>query len=195
MHLDESARDDGGIIEHEVINYQEGTAGVKDRTIKEAVINRGDETERIETENTSGVVPEDILNVDTPKRRKSEASSSEHVMEQRKEKGQKAKFLRIERKRQRLASRGLNPDEEIAKNRKPSQNVKEIEDFLQDTGNKNSRLKIRTVKVGTKAFDSTFKLEHALYQKYQMKIHNDEASECTESQFKRFLCENPLNVR
>jgi len=38
-------------------------------------------------------------------------------------------------------------------------------------------------------------MEHTLYQKYQMATHGDTEHECRESQFKRFLCDNPFNVR
>lgn len=33
---------------------------------------------------------------------------------------------------------------------------------------------------------------HALYKRYQMAVHGDTAEECSEKQFTRFLCDNPL---
>lgn len=33
-----------------------------------------------------------------------------------------------------------------------------------------------------------------MYQKYQITIHGDTAIKCNESQFKRFLCNSPLEV-
>lgn len=41
-------------------------------------------------------------------------------------------------------------------------------------------------------FLSTLKESHAVYQRYQMKIHGDSPSACSFSQFKRFLCESTL---
>jgi len=41
-------------------------------------------------------------------------------------------------------------------------------------------------------FEATFKESFRLYKKYQMIIHEDEESKCTEKQFKRFLCHSPL---
>lgn len=43
-------------------------------------------------------------------------------------------------------------------------------------------------------FLQSFKKAHQLYQKYQIAIHGDTADKCNESQFKRFLCNSPLEV-
>jgi arginine-tRNA-protein transferase len=55
--------------------------------------------------------------------------------------------------------------------------------------------KIRLVKTWppTKEYLATIKEEHALYAKYQMKIHHDTEKKCSFSQFKGFLCESPLS--
>lgn len=34
--------------------------------------------------------------------------------------------------------------------------------------------------------------KYQLYKKYQMAVHNDEPNECSQSQFKRFLCDTPF---
>jgi arginyl-tRNA---protein transferase len=34
--------------------------------------------------------------------------------------------------------------------------------------------------------------EHQLYVRYQMAVHGDDADECSEAQYSRFLCENPF---
>ena len=41
-------------------------------------------------------------------------------------------------------------------------------------------------------FKATFSESYTLYKKYQMAIHNDEEGDCTEKQFRRFLCDSPL---
>lgn len=43
-------------------------------------------------------------------------------------------------------------------------------------------------------FVHTFKTSHEVYEKYQTKIHGDSLDRCCESQFKRFLCNSPLQV-
>jgi len=150
---------------------------------------------------------DDAPTPDTPKRRKSNDNPSDEPnssaakaiphLESHGGKGktQKKRFLRIERKKQKLASRGLNPEEELTKLKNAYPGAKEIEEFLQPFPNSKVKLEIHKVMVGTEEFNETFELEHALYQKYQMTIHNDEASECNAKQFLRFLCDNPLNVR
>jgi len=44
------------------------------------------------------------------------------------------------------------------------------------------------------ALEKTFKDEVKLYQLYQMTIHGDPVSHCTELQFKKFLVNSPLQV-
>lgn len=44
-------------------------------------------------------------------------------------------------------------------------------------------------------FQATFKESYMVYKKYQMAIHHDTEDECTEKQFRRFLCDSPLIPR
>ena len=41
-------------------------------------------------------------------------------------------------------------------------------------------------------FKRTLKMSHEVYQRYQMAIHGDSRSECSLSQFERFLCQSSL---
>ena len=41
-------------------------------------------------------------------------------------------------------------------------------------------------------FKSTFREAYKLFQKYQMKIHNDTEKDCDEKMYTRFLCDSPL---
>ena len=41
-------------------------------------------------------------------------------------------------------------------------------------------------------FKSTFRESFKVFQKYQMRIHNDLEDECDEKMFRRFLCDSPL---
>ena len=41
-------------------------------------------------------------------------------------------------------------------------------------------------------FKSTFRESFELYKKYQMSVHKDPESKCTEKQYQRFLCDSPL---
>lgn len=43
-------------------------------------------------------------------------------------------------------------------------------------------------------FLQTFKKAHHVYQRYQITVHGDTADKCNESQYKRFLCNSPLEV-
>ena len=41
-------------------------------------------------------------------------------------------------------------------------------------------------------FKSTFRESFKVFQKYQMRVHNDIESECDEGMYRRFLCDSPL---
>lgn len=66
-----------------------------------------------------------------------------------------------------------------------------IEDYLENTPG----FSVKYVKVGSEAFSTSLETEHKLYQKYQIKIHDEKEEECDLKQFKRFLCKSPLIVR
>lgn len=46
----------------------------------------------------------------------------------------------------------------------------------------------------SKEFEKNFVESHEVYQKYQVSVHNDDPSDVSEKQFRRFLCTSPLEV-
>ena len=73
-----------------------------------------------------------------------------------------------------------------------------IDKYLAFPGRTNTdlTLQVRLVRSqpGSAEFLQTFKKAHQVYQRYQITIHGDSADKCNESQFKRFLCNSPLEV-
>jgi arginine-tRNA-protein transferase len=69
------------------------------------------------------------------------------------------------------------------------------EKTLEELITENIDLKTKSILVGTTSFEETFELEHALYVKYQVAVHGDKESDVNKKQFKRFLCDTPINVR
>ncbi|OWF48821.1 Arginyl-tRNA--protein transferase 1 [Mizuhopecten yessoensis] len=59
------------------------------------------------------------------------------------------------------------------------------------------KLEIRLVKSNprSKEFEESFKESHQVYHKYQMGIHHDPPHKPNESQYTRFLCDSPLQIR
>ncbi|XP_045127346.1 arginyl-tRNA--protein transferase 1-like isoform X3 [Portunus trituberculatus] len=113
----------------------------------------------------------------------------------------KAKVIRQERREAKLAKRALDslgrgesPME--IKVSKQSNTEKSLEDFLCEPlpANPVHNLEVRLVRSqpSSAEFLQSFKKAHQLYQKYQITIHGDTADKCNESQFKRFLCNSPL---
>ncbi|KAK8391330.1 hypothetical protein O3P69_017143 [Scylla paramamosain] len=113
----------------------------------------------------------------------------------------KAKVIRQERREAKLAKRALeslgrgeSPME--TKVSKQSNTEKSLEDFLYEPlpANPVHNLEVRLVRSqpSSAEFLQSFKKAHRLYQKYQITIHGDTADKCNESQFKRFLCNSPL---
>lgn len=47
----------------------------------------------------------------------------------------------------------------------------------------------------SREFKSTFKESYAVYRKYQMAVHDDKEEDCTEKQYRRFLCDSSLIPR
>lgn len=123
----------------------------------------------------------------------------------------KRKYLRRERKRQKLLAKGQDPDEFFRRNER--NRVRELDQFFnyqepgsgspnmiestttapQPRDNNHHKFWTKLVFVDSDEFhEKHFKLEHELYQKYQMSTHGDTEHECRASQFKRFLCDNPF---
>ncbi|KAK8391328.1 hypothetical protein O3P69_017143 [Scylla paramamosain] len=116
----------------------------------------------------------------------------------------KAKVIRQERREAKLAKRALeslgrgeSPME--TKVSKQSNTEKSLEDFLYEPlpANPVHNLEVRLVRSqpSSAEFLQSFKKAHRLYQKYQITIHGDTADKCNESQFKRFLCNSPLELK
>ncbi|KAK6639085.1 hypothetical protein RUM43_007355 [Polyplax serrata] len=135
--------------------------------------------------------------------KKSEAVNTNVSTNERpiKTKTQKAKYLRIQRKRLKLQNLGLN-EEEISRKlieKKKYPVVKTIEDFLKNDSTKGQahNLKISLVRSSprSKEFDNTYPLVFDLYKRYQISIHRDAPEKITERQFERFLVVSPLKIR
>ncbi|XP_067048810.1 arginyl-tRNA--protein transferase 1-like isoform X3 [Acropora muricata] len=112
---------------------------------------------------------------------------------------EKAKVLRLERKKQKLAlakEKGISELESILKTPKASA-TKSLEDLIMDRlPNQlpvhDLQVKLVRVSMESKEFQATFKQTHELFAKYQIAIHHDSIADCTERQFKRFLVDSPL---
>ncbi|XP_050982341.1 arginyl-tRNA--protein transferase 1 isoform X2 [Labeo rohita] len=112
----------------------------------------------------------------------------------------KAKDIRKERrlqkeqqKQQEAVSSSVNP----APKSSPNQ-PKSLEEFITESlpNDPLHRLEVRLVPVSFEDPDflESYVQSAALYARYQMTIHGDAPSECGESQFKRFLCDSPLEA-
>ncbi|XP_042885737.1 arginyl-tRNA--protein transferase 1-like isoform X2 [Penaeus japonicus] len=130
-------------------------------------------------------------------------SSKNKGMDPNKPPCRKAKDIRRERREAKLAkhaqeaqNRGESPME-IPKT-KVTNEAKTLEDFLNEPLPENPAhtLEIRLVRSqpSSSQFVRTFKTSHEVYEKYQTKIHGDSLDRCCESQFKRFLCNSPLQA-
>ena len=112
----------------------------------------------------------------------------------------KAKEVRRERKMEKLKSQ--ESQSSAGATAKPPQKEstaqvlkKSVEDFLPDLAkNKAHKLEVKLIQSTPQSseFKATFKESYALYSKYQMAVHNDKPSDCTEQQFVRFLVDSPL---
>ncbi|XP_058507604.1 arginyl-tRNA--protein transferase 1 isoform X2 [Solea solea] len=82
----------------------------------------------------------------------------------------------------------------------PSQSsqCKTLEDFISESLPDISShcLEVRLVPVSFQdpQFTASYQQSVALYSCYQMAIHGDDPSECSESEFRRFLCDSPLEA-
>ncbi|XP_063046963.1 arginyl-tRNA--protein transferase 1 isoform X2 [Engraulis encrasicolus] len=124
----------------------------------------------------------------------------------------KAKDLRKERRQQKQEQRrqqqqeeatGSNATSSSSSNATPTASsstnpTKALEDFVFDTSPDSPlhRLEVRLVPVSFEdpVFAETFDRSAALYSRYQQAIHGDDPSECGEDEYKRFLCDSPLEA-
>uniref|UniRef100_A0A6Q2XDF8 Arginyl-tRNA--protein transferase 1 n=1 Tax=Esox lucius TaxID=8010 RepID=A0A6Q2XDF8_ESOLU len=114
----------------------------------------------------------------------------------------KAKDLRRERRLQKDQKRqqesGSVPTCNPAATPVPPSQPKALEEFIDESlpGSPLHRLEVRLVPVNDDdpQFAATYEQSAALYACYQMAIHGDAPSECNESEFRRFLCDSPLEA-
>ncbi|XP_024153500.1 arginyl-tRNA--protein transferase 1 isoform X2 [Oryzias melastigma] len=75
---------------------------------------------------------------------------------------------------------------------------KPLEDFFSESlaDDASHRLEVRLVPVNFEdpQFAASYQQSAALYARYQMAVHGDDPSECSESEFRRFLCDSPLEA-
>lgn len=69
-----------------------------------------------------------------------------------------------------------------------------LEQLLKFNDNPMHKLEFRLVRSypPSEEFTRTLAESHRVYKRYQMSVHGDSESECSLSQFKRFLCESSL---
>ncbi|KAM7444933.1 Arginyl-tRNA--protein transferase 1 [Porites harrisoni] len=108
----------------------------------------------------------------------------------------KAKIVRLERKREKLAlARQQGKCTSSSSSKMPA--VKSLEDLVIDrlpsqTPVHNLKVKLVKVQFDSDEFQATYSQTCDLFAKYQMAIHKDSPGECGERQFKRFLVDSPL---
>ncbi|KAF5302592.1 hypothetical protein FQA39_LY10210 [Lamprigera yunnana] len=102
----------------------------------------------------------------------------------------KAKFLRLERKKQKLLSKGIVFEKTVKCNA-----AKSVEQFLNEIP-ANGKHKFKTKLISSEDINHKLEndklVEYEVYKKYQMVIHNDPPSKCTLTGFIRFLVASPL---
>ncbi|XP_066535262.1 arginyl-tRNA--protein transferase 1 isoform X2 [Hoplias malabaricus] len=114
----------------------------------------------------------------------------------------KAKELRKERRLQKEQQRWQDESSLTGPNPAPvnlaSNQPKTIEDFIADSLQDDPlhRLEVRLVRSAPPSpqFKATFNASYQVYKLYQMTIHHDPPDKPSESQFKRFLCDSPLEA-
>uniref|UniRef100_A0A673NFF0 Arginyl-tRNA--protein transferase 1 n=1 Tax=Sinocyclocheilus rhinocerous TaxID=307959 RepID=A0A673NFF0_9TELE len=114
---------------------------------------------------------------------------------------QKAKDMRKERqlqkeqqKQQEAESSSVNPVPSKSSSNQPKSLEEFITEFLPN--DPLHRLEVRLVPVSFEDPDFLVSYEQsaALYARYQTTVHGDSLYECGESEFKRFLCDSPLEA-
>ncbi|XP_064121115.1 arginyl-tRNA--protein transferase 1-like [Macrobrachium nipponense] len=117
----------------------------------------------------------------------------------------KSKLIRLERREAKLAKRreeALSRGEslmEVTKSKSSNNTPKSLEDFLNEPLPESPahKLEVKLVRShpGSMGFVQTFGIAYKVYQKYQINIHGDSPDRCSESQFRRFLCNSPLELK
>uniref|UniRef100_A0AAZ3Q4W4 Arginyl-tRNA--protein transferase 1 n=1 Tax=Oncorhynchus tshawytscha TaxID=74940 RepID=A0AAZ3Q4W4_ONCTS len=115
----------------------------------------------------------------------------------------KAKELRKARRLQKDQKRQVGGGVPVSATSIPTTPVqlnqpKALEEFINESlpDSPLHRLEVRLVPVNDDdpQFMATYEQSAALYARYQMAVHGDTPSECNESEFRRFLCDSPLEM-
>ncbi|XP_028279434.1 arginyl-tRNA--protein transferase 1 isoform X3 [Parambassis ranga] len=115
----------------------------------------------------------------------------------------KAKDLRKERRLQREQMRqhadGVStissPNQPTSSQNNQSKSLEEfINESLPDSSSHCLEVRLVPVNFEDPQFTSSYEESVALYARYQMAIHGDDPSDCNESEFRRFLCDSPLEA-
>ena len=101
----------------------------------------------------------------------------------------KAKLRRLEKWK---AKHGDLPDKKNDKNQEKS--IEDLMQSLETAENPKHKWEMKLVPAyqSNPAFAASYDETVQVYQKYQQTIHNDSPDKCTERQYKRFLCNSPL---
>ncbi|XP_022208061.2 arginyl-tRNA--protein transferase 1 isoform X2 [Nilaparvata lugens] len=107
----------------------------------------------------------------------------------------KAKFLRLERKKQKLSKQGMSAEDiESSLKKKDTNSGKTIEEFINAPVPENPAHRLETVLVssGSPEMQRTEQISWQLFAKYQMAIHKESADECSLDCYTEFLVSTPL---
>ena len=105
----------------------------------------------------------------------------------------KAKLRRLEKWKAKHAD-GRSGEVPRCQNKEKS--IEDLLEPLENAENSKHKWEVRLVRASDddKTFTATLKDTVKVYQNYQRVIHNDSPDKCTEKQFKRFLCNSPLQL-
>ncbi|XP_023660117.1 arginyl-tRNA--protein transferase 1 isoform X3 [Paramormyrops kingsleyae] len=110
----------------------------------------------------------------------------------------KAKDLRKERRLQKQHGGGAASTSPVLKSAPlPPPQGKSLEDFFSDSLTESAhRLEVRLVRSSPPSlqFKDTFDASYQVYKLYQMAVHKDPPDKPSETQFRRFLCDSPLEA-
>ncbi|XP_037949266.1 arginyl-tRNA--protein transferase 1-like isoform X3 [Teleopsis dalmanni] len=105
----------------------------------------------------------------------------------------KAKQMRLERRRTKLALRGISEETATASKSKIQNKEKSLQDYINDTtASDKHKLKLILVEVNSNQFRNTLMKTFALYKKYQILIHNDPPLDV--NSYLEFLQESPIEM-
>ncbi|KAK4318568.1 hypothetical protein Pmani_010441 [Petrolisthes manimaculis] len=143
---------------------------------------------------------QDLTNIDnTLKVKKNIADPNRPPCRKAKEIRRERREAKLARRTQEAISRGESPMESDNKKAKTTNVEKSLEDFLNEPmpANPAHTLEVRLVRSqpGSTEFQQTAKMSCQVYQKYQVNIHHDTLDKCHEFQYRRFLCNSPLELK